>query len=71
MPLTVGDLKRELSAYDDDCELYFGDEDCLTFYGVKQPGEKLVQIEFEQAIFRNEDGQLVIIELKDHTPAPE
>jgi len=70
MSLTVGDLKRELSAYEDDRELCFGDEECLTFYRLTPRGEKLVQVEFEQTIYRNQQGRIVIIEPDDDTPIP-
>jgi hypothetical protein len=47
MPITVGELRKTLENYPDDAEIHFEE---LTFYRVKQRGEKLVQIEFNEAI---------------------
>jgi hypothetical protein len=42
---TVGDLRRDLSLYPDDMELYF---EGLVYYRVKQRGENLLQIELNE-----------------------
>jgi hypothetical protein len=42
---TVGDLKRDLSIYDNDMEIYF---EGFNFERVKQRGEKLLQIEISE-----------------------
>lgn len=61
--LTVGDLKRQLEVFDNDEEVFFGnDENALTFYRTKSRGPKLVQIEFNQQIYRDSDGRLVVEE---------
>ena len=46
MTLTVGDLKRHLTAYDDDSEIEF--DGGLTFYRVKTRGDKLTMVEFNE-----------------------
>ena len=45
--MTIGDLKRHLSVFNDDYELTFGTGD-LTFYRTKLRGDRLVQIEFNE-----------------------
>lgn len=44
--LTVGDLRRQLAAFDDDTKLTFGGG--LTFYRLKMRGENLVNLEFNE-----------------------
>lgn len=55
--ITVGELRRALSLYEDDTELSFGG---LEFYRVKSRGENLAQIEFNQPVYLNSDGQVVV-----------
>ena len=57
--ITVGDLKRMLGAYPDDAELSFSG---LDFYRLKQRGEGLVQVEFNQLVYKESDTGKVIIE---------
>jgi hypothetical protein len=45
--MTVGKLRDDLKLFPDDFDLFFGDG-TLEFYRVKERGEKLVQIEFNQ-----------------------
>jgi hypothetical protein len=45
--MTIGDLKRCLSVFDEDFELTFGTGD-LTFYRAQSLGDRLVQIEFNE-----------------------
>ena len=56
--ITVGDLKAALEAYPDNYNLDFSG---LTFYRLKQRGEKHVQVEFNQQVYLNDEG-LVIVE---------
>ncbi|HEX8278453.1 MAG TPA: hypothetical protein VF540_07145 [Segetibacter sp.] len=42
---TVGDLKRDLSIYPDDMEIYF---EGFVYYRVKQRGDKILQIELNE-----------------------
>jgi hypothetical protein len=58
--ITVGELKKHLSLYKDDCEITFSG---LNFYRTKTRGEKLVQIEFDETIHRNNEG---IVEIANH-----
>jgi hypothetical protein len=57
--ITVGDLRRQLEGYPDDAELFFGG---LRFYRLKSRGEKLVQLEFQEQVYREQDGTLVAID---------
>ncbi len=43
--ITLGELRRHLELFPDDCEVMFGTGN-LEFYRTKSRGEKLVQIEF-------------------------
>lgn len=58
--ITVGELKRWLAAFGDDCELYMGG---LTFYRLKQRGDKLVQFEFNEQVCPNESGTVIVEQL--------
>jgi hypothetical protein len=51
--MTIGKLKRALEAYPDDFTIYFGCPE-LQFYRLKQQGEKSVQLEFDQNIYKDE-----------------
>ncbi len=54
---TVGDMKRELAVFDDDYEIDFSG---LDFYRLKQRGDKLVQVEFNQPVYRTPEGKVVV-----------
>lgn len=54
---TVGELKKHLEIYPDDMELNFGG---LDFYRVKMRGENILQIEFEQVVYKNESGKIIV-----------
>ena len=60
--ITVGDLKRQLSLFDDDIEISFSG---LTFYRLKMRGSKLVQIEFGQQVYRDDNGEVVVENVDD------
>lgn len=55
--LTVGELKSQLSHYDDDIEIDFSG---LDFYRLKIRGPKLVQVEFNQAVYLDQDDRVQI-----------
>jgi len=55
--ITVADLRRQLDAFPGDAELFFGG---LRFYRLKNRAEKLVQMEFDEQVYRRDDGTLVI-----------
>ena len=57
MSITVGELKELLEGFTDDTELYFSGFD---FYRVKRRGEKVVQIEFNQQVYKDSSGKVVI-----------
>jgi Mor family transcriptional regulator len=57
MEITVGELKKHLESFSDDTVIYFGG---LDFYRTKPRGDKLVQIEFNQQVYKTEDGKVVI-----------
>lgn len=54
--ITVGALKKMLSAYPDDWDLYFGG---LEFYRLKDRGNH-VQVEFNETVYRDDQGRVVI-----------
>lgn len=56
--ITVGDLRERLSGFPDSMEIMFSG--CLTFYRIKQRGDNLLNMEFNEQIYRDEDGELVI-----------
>jgi hypothetical protein len=55
--ITVGDFKEMLNAYDDDMWLDFS---MLDFYRLKQRADDLVQVEFNQTVYRDEEGNVVV-----------
>ena len=55
--IPISQLLQELSGLPADCEISFSG---LTFYRVKQRGEKLAQIEFAQQVFLDEQGRVVV-----------
>jgi hypothetical protein len=57
MMITIKEFKENLSIYPDDCELSFSG---LDFYRVKQRGDKLIQVEFNQSVYLDSKGQVVI-----------
>ncbi len=55
--MTIGELKDTLKGWPDDYEIFFGCPE-LEFYRLKQRGDKLVQLEFSQNIYKdNETGK--------------
>lgn len=56
MAITVKELREQLKAYPDDSELYFGG---LDFYRLKDR-EAHVQVEFNQSVYKNEQGKVVV-----------
>jgi hypothetical protein len=59
MEITVGELIDMLKNHRRDAVLYFGG---LDFYRVKQRGEMLVQIEFNQLVYKDRDTGRVVVE---------
>lgn len=57
--MTVGDLRRELDGLPDDATIFFGC-DSLRFYRIKQRGENYYQIEFDQTVYDNDEGEVFI-----------
>lgn len=57
--MTVGELREHLKAIPDDARIFFG---CygLEFCRVKWRGENLVQIEFNQSVYDDEHGNVII-----------
>lgn len=61
--MTVGALIDQLLVYPRDAEVSFGGgADALTFYRFKLRGENLVQLEFNEQVYRDKSGELVLIE---------
>lgn len=59
--ITVGELRSQLEAFDDDCVLALNG---LTFSRVKLRGDNLLQIETQEIIYRDKSGNLIIDERK-------
>ena len=55
--ITVGELVKHLAAFPDDWTLDFGG---LEFYRVKQRGTSHAQVEFNQPVYRDAEGRVVV-----------
>ncbi len=57
--MTVGELKAMLENVSDDTRIFFG---CfnLAFYRLKFRGDKLLQIEFNQTVYDDGKGNVII-----------
>lgn len=59
-PITVGELIDRLAAFPRDADVIFGgSKDTLTLYRLKMRGEKLVQFEFNELVYRDQSGKVV------------
>ena len=54
---TVGDLRRQLSVYPEHYEVDFSG---LDFYRLKQRGDELIQVEFNQPVYRDANGRVIV-----------
>ena len=59
--ITVGMLMNELSGFDKDVKIDFSS---LDFHRVKPRGDKLIQIEFNQMVYRDDEGDVVVDNLE-------
>lgn len=57
MEITVKELIKQLSLSDPELSVYFGG---LDFYRVKDRGG-VVQIEFNQSVYKEDDGRVVVL----------
>ena len=57
MEITVKELKERLSIFNDDCVVDFGG---LDFYRLKLRGDKLLQVEFNQTVYKDASGKIVV-----------
>lgn len=55
--ITVGQLREELQGYPDDYRLSFSG---LTYYRLKQRADDLVQVEFNEGVHLDSDGEVRI-----------
>lgn len=55
--ITVGALRNALKDFPDDCEIMFSG---LTYFRLKLRGENLVQMEFDEPVYRTDDGRVGI-----------
>lgn len=55
--ITVGQLKSQLEAFRDDDVLEFGG---LDFYRLKRRGAQIVQVEFNQQVYIDENDQVQV-----------
>ncbi|MDB2373631.1 hypothetical protein N9W11_03645 [Psychrosphaera haliotis] len=58
MTLTIGDLKEMIKDYENDIEISFSG---LDFYRLKMRADKLVQVEFNQTVYKEPDTGKVVI----------
>ena len=58
--IKLGDLRKRFEGYPDDYEVSFSG---LTFSRVKPRGKKFLQIEFEEVVHRDENGDIVAFDL--------
>lgn len=56
-PITVRELMEELRKHDPDAEVFFGG---LDYYRVKSRGSKIIQIEFNQSVYLDRAGLVVV-----------
>lgn len=54
--ITVGALLDQLRGYPRDMELFFGG---LRFNRLKHRGDRLLQLEFHEQVYRTSDGELI------------
>lgn len=59
--ITVGMLRQQLALYPDNYELDFSG---LDFYRLKQRGPELIQVEFNQQVYREKSGRVVVENLE-------
>ncbi|MDH4571760.1 hypothetical protein [Salinicola acroporae] len=57
MIINVGEFKRLLDEYDDQLELSFSG---LEYHRLRQKGDKHLEVEFEEKIFRDKTGHIDI-----------
>ena len=55
--ITVGEFKQQLELYSDEAILYFSG---LDFYRLKLREENYVQVEFNQQVYKDDQGKVVI-----------
>ena len=67
MKITVRRLIEDLSRMTPDDEVVFGCRDGLSFYQVKNR-KGYVQIEFEETVYRDDSGELVISDHRREGP---
>jgi hypothetical protein len=54
--MRVDELKKRLAEIPDDWEIYFSAHPGLTFCGLKVRGDKLVQMQFNEVVWKDDDG---------------
>ena len=56
--MTIGELKKQLEGWPDDDEITFSGG--LDFYRLKQRGPRLVNMEFNQLVYKTKEGKWVV-----------
>jgi len=56
--ITVGELKSRLNTYSDEWTIVFA-SGALTFNRLKARGDRLVDLEFEEIVYRDHCGKLI------------
>jgi len=57
MIITVGEFRKVLEEYDDDLELTFSG---LEYHRVQARGEKHLEVEFEEKVFKDKVGNIKV-----------
>lgn len=60
--ITVGELIQELQKHDPECLVSFSG---LSFLRLKSRSDTVVQLEFEQVVYRDSEGTLVAHDLQE------
>jgi hypothetical protein len=55
--MTVGELEAELRMYPTDYEIVFSSDPGLRFNQVKQKGDKLIQVQFLEIVYKDHGGK--------------
>jgi hypothetical protein len=66
--MTIGELQDWLGKFSRDYEIFFSGHPGLKFYRLKQRGDKLVQMEFAENVYKDEHGKWCVDDPEDFIP---
>jgi len=68
--MTIGELQDQLAKFPRDYEIFFSSgEPGLTFFRLKQRGDKLVQMDFDEKVWKDEKGKWHVDDPDDFVPS--